>query len=400
MIKKLLLPILFTLLLFPFFTSSAQFADHFEDHSVEDWDFFTGDGEASMTFTPKNRYVTIKVDATGDKHNVWWAIIKKNVAEQLDLSKLENPDFELRVEAKVRVSEAPRRLNFMVNTQRTTDYHKQLKEFDITDTTNWHVISMTTRDLDAVPGDDLNVQLGVTDWGFRTYEVDIDYYKADIINTKTPTPDKGEPLTYHPSIPEMDSFSNHLIASESAVINTRFPDTNFQNWQDHNATNSTSILSVSADNWVVLKWDFNEFKKPVTESAGILELTTHSIQTGGQYSAVFGEDLGMEFGKVRIIEILGGNPDWTSETVTYSSLTKQNDYHKVFNEQMIFDTEVTPGDGGKTYITLSRPVMQRLLDGTTKGLLLKPLGVIQASFYPTDGENPNYSPKLHFSLKN
>src|SRR5690606_7020130 len=141
----------------------------------------------------------------------------------------------------------------------------------------------------------------------RKYEVDIDYYKADIINTKTAAADKGEPLTYHPPIPDMDYFSNHLPASETAVINTRFPDTNFQDWQDQKVTNSTRILSVSSDNWVVLKWNLNEIENTVTESAGILEITTHSLQTGGHYSEVFGEDLGMEFGKVRVIEILEGN---------------------------------------------------------------------------------------------
>lgn len=397
--NKLLFPILFFLFLFPFHSSSAQFSDQFDDQNVDAWDFYTGDGEASMTFTPNNGYATITVDATSDKHNVWWAIIKRNVAEFLDLSKLEDPAYELRVEARVRVSEAPRRLNFMINTQRTTDYHKQLKEFDIPDTTNWHVISMTTQDLDAIPGDDLNVQLGVTDWGFRKYEVEIDYYKAEIINTETAGPDKGEPLTYHPPIPEIKSFTNHLLASETAVINTRFPKVNFKNWKAITGNGSSPILSVSGDHWAIMKWDFSEYAQPVAESAGILELTTYSLQSGGHYSEIFGEDLGMEFGKVRVIEILGGQTDWNGETVTFNSLTQKKPNHHVFNEQMIFDTEVTPGDGNKTYITLSRPVMQRLLNGETKGLLLKPLGVIQASFYPSETNNPKFAPKLHFTLK-
>lgn len=396
--KKLLFPILFFLFLLPFHSIKAQFVDHFENQSVENWDYYTGDGEATMTFTPNNGYATIEVDATNDKHNVWWAIIKRNVAQYLDLTKLEDPAYELRVEAKIRVSEAPRRLNFMVNTQRTTNYHKQLMEYDIPDTTNWHVISMTTQDLDAVPGDDLNVQLGVTDWGFRTYKVDIDYYKAEIINTETADPDKGEPLTYHPPVPKIDSFSTHLVASEDAVINTRFPDVNFSNWRVETEADSTPILTVSGDNWVILKWDFRKFEKQMPASAGILELTTHSLQSGGKYSPFFGEDLGMEFGKVRVIEVLEGNPAWTSEEVTYNSLTQEKPYHKVFNEQMIFDTEITPGEGNKTYITLSRPVMQRLLSGETKGLLLKPLGVIQASFYPSGTSNPDSAPKLHFNL--
>lgn len=392
--KKLIIFFLFTLPIIPFNTSTAQFVDHFGDQNIEGWDYYTGDGEAKVSFTPKDEFATITVDATNDIHNVWWAIIKQNVAEHLDLSKLKDPAHELRVEAKVRVSEAPRRLNFMVNTQRTTNYHKQLKEFDIPDTTNWHVISMTTHDLDAIPGDDLNVQLGITDWGFRTYEVDIDYYKAEIIDTKSAGPDKGEPLTYHPNIPEIDSFSNHLSAAEAAVINTNFPDVNFSNWHIKTENDSIEVLTVSGDNWVVLRWDFSEFKNPVSDAAGILELSTHSLQLGGHYSSVFGEDLGMEFGKIRVIEVLGGKSDWSHENVSYNSLTQDKAYYSVFNEQMVFDTEITPGDKNKTYITLSRPVLQRLLSGETKGLLLKPLGVIQASFY----SDQNLTPKLHFSL--
>jgi hypothetical protein len=61
--------------------------------------------------------------------------------------------------------------------------HIDLLEFDLADT-NWHVISMTTNKIDAVPGDQLNVQFRVTDFGLRQYEVDLDYYKADIVNRK------------------------------------------------------------------------------------------------------------------------------------------------------------------------------------------------------------------------
>ena len=48
--------------------------------------------------------------------------------------RLQEPGYALRVEAKVRVSHAPRRVNFMANTQRTTNYHACLMEYDIPDT--------------------------------------------------------------------------------------------------------------------------------------------------------------------------------------------------------------------------------------------------------------------------
>ena len=51
--------------------------------------------------------------------------------------------------------------------------------------------------------------------------------------------------------------------------------------------------------------------------------------------------------------------------------------------------------GSRNYITLSRPVMQRLLDGQTKGLVIKPLGALVTSFYAS--ENITNGPVVHFS---
>jgi hypothetical protein len=154
--------------------SSAQFMDSFDQDEIEGWFFFTGDGDATMDFIQKDNYARIFVDATEDRFNVWWAIIKRDISPALDLSKLQDPDYELRVEAKVRAGDAPRRVNFMINTNRTTDFHKQLIEHEIPDTTEWHTISFTTTDLDVMPGDSLFVQFGVTDWGLETYYVDLD----------------------------------------------------------------------------------------------------------------------------------------------------------------------------------------------------------------------------------
>ncbi|SMO86760.1 hypothetical protein [Gracilimonas mengyeensis] len=374
----------------------AQFVDHFEDGDVDGWDYYTGDGEATVTFTPGESSALIMVDASDDRHNVWWAIIKRNVASYLDMEKLQQPEYELRVEARVKVSHAPRRLNFMINTQRTTDYHKQLREYDIQDATGWHVISMTTEDLDAMPGDDLNVQLGVTDWGYGTYKVELDYYKAAIVNVNEAEPDKGEPLVYHPPIPPLESFSHKLMVSQDAVVNTTFPEVNFSNWQVESRY-KVPVLTVDDDQWAILRWDFDDINPLKAESAGMLELSTYSVIDGGNYEAVYGEELGMEFGKVRIIEILGGKENWTDDTVTYEELTEGQPYEAVFNEQMIFDTEVTYRQGGKTHVSLSRPVMQRLLSGITKGILIKPLGAINASFYSSEAEQDSLRPRIYFN---
>ena len=79
-------------------------------------------------------YASILVDATTDRRGIWWALIKRNVSDHMDLQLLGRPDTELRIEARIRVSHAPRRVNLHLNTQRTTDFHSHLMEFDIPDT--------------------------------------------------------------------------------------------------------------------------------------------------------------------------------------------------------------------------------------------------------------------------
>ncbi len=144
--------------------ASAQFSDEFNDPSLEGWTFFTGDGAATMDFRQRDGYATIFVDATQDQHNIWWALIKRDVSAALDLSHLREPGYELRIEARIRVSHAPRRVNLHLNTQKTVDFHTHLMEFDIPDTLCSHTISMTTRDFQVEPGDAVNAQLALMDW--------------------------------------------------------------------------------------------------------------------------------------------------------------------------------------------------------------------------------------------
>jgi len=377
---------------------NAQFRDDFNGEKIEGWFFFTGDGYAKMDFVQKNGFAQMLIDATQDRDNVYWTLIKRDVTASLDLRALKDTSYELRVEARVRVHNAPRRLNFMVNTQRTTDYHKDLMEFDIPDTTDWHVISMTTRRFDAHPGDTVYVQLCATDYGLGKHAVDIDYYRADIVNVKTAGPDKGEQVPYHPPIPEVSHFSNHLTASQDALINSDFHDVNFNNWHVSESGKTTPTLMLNANQWAILRWDFSAFKNTPIDEAGILELTTQSVSQGGNYNAAYGEDFGMEFGKVRVIEITGGDPSWDQKLVTFDNLTRGLPYDQVFNTQMIYDADVTVERGGKTYIVISKPVLQRLIDGTTKGLLIRPLGAIDASFYAAEIAGNN-GPVLHFNTK-
>jgi len=379
--------------------SEAQFVDNFDKPDVDKaWQLMTGDGTPTMKFLQRNGYATIYVDGSTDKQNVYWTLIKRNIASYLDMRKIKDPNYEVRVEAKVRIHNPPRRVNFMVNTQRTTNFHRDLMEFDLPDT-NWHIISMTTNQLDAVPGDQLNVQFCVTDFGLRQYEVDIDYYKADVINIKTAGKDKGPAVPYHPSIPSMNSFTNHLKATQDALVNSDFPEVNFNNWKVKDKSGEVKVLTINGNQWAVLRWDLGKFKNATADGAGVFEFTTYSVATGGNYVKAYEPGYGEEFPRVRVIEILGGDPAWQQETVSYNTLMQGKDYHEVFNEQMIFDIEMKEIPVSKNYITISQAVLQRLLNGTTKGLLIRPLGAIDASFYASENSGGAVVPKLHFNVR-
>lgn len=385
-----------TLVLGSLFTATsvchAQFIDEFDGEPSAQWQLLTGDGAATIKIEPKVDFARLRVDATEDRDNVWWTVLKRDVAEYLDLEKLKGTDYELRVEARVRPSHAPRRVNFMINTQRTTDFHKQLREYDLDKADQWQIISMTTRDFDVRPGDQVNVQLGVTDWGLEEYYLDLDYYRAEVVNLATAEPDLGEPLVYHPPIPTLDSFDHHLKVNHDSLINAQYPKVNFENWE----SNGERALTVSADQFAILRWDLSKYRGQKVEGPGVLTLTTQSVQSGGQYVAAYGEDFGIEFGKLRIFEILGGDPQWQQDTVTFASFTQGKPLEKVVNGQMVFDTEVSKA-GDKMEITISRPVLQRMLDGTTRGLLLRPLGALNVSVFDSQHNDGSQGASLYFN---
>jgi len=294
----------------------------------------------------------------------------------------------------VRGSEGPRRVNFMINTQRTTNFHQHLREFDIARANEWHTISMTTEDFDAKPGDTVFAQFCVTDWGLERYAVDLDYYKADVVRRGS-AKDLGEPLIYHPAVRDPATFTHHLGVAHDSVINVNFPNVNFNDWHIDEQSGSAPVLTVDGDQWIVLRWDLEKFRGTQAQGPGLLELTTHTLAIGGKYIAALGQDFGEEFGMIHVIEILGGDPQWDQNTVTYDSLMRGGQYKDVFNTQMIIDYPLHSRQGEKTYFTISRPVMQRLFDGTTKGILIRPLGALSGSVYASESKADN-GPKLHF----
>jgi hypothetical protein len=343
-----------------------------------------------MKFLQGENYASIFVDATKDFHNTWWALIRHRVSEKMDLSKLAKGGYGLRIETKIRVNSAPKRINLHLNTPMTTDFHSQLMEYDIPDTTDWHIISMTLKDFPAEPGDDIYAQMALMDWGPGKYRIDIDYYKVDVVKIDSVGRDLGMPLPYRPFIPKTGTFDMHIPVAQNAVIDKNYRMMNFKDWSLIGKNDTVNVLAVSGTQITILRWDLTEFTGMKADGAGLLELTAHSVQKTASYIK--------DFGQIRVIEILSGDQDWDQETVTYESLMQGKNVDEVINSQMIIDIDVNTGKTGKTFATISQPVLQRLLEGKTKGIAIRPLGAVNALFYPVSNNIEN-SPKLHFNIE-
>ncbi len=383
-----------------FITSCAlgQFVDNFDDATlakdptgINGWEFHTGDGTATLDFSESgNGYASMSVDATKDKRGVWWAIIKRCVSQNMDLKLLKKPKYELRVEARIRVSHSPKRVNLSMNTNRTEDFHSNLMEFDIADTTSWHTISYTTRGFDAVPGDTVYGQLAMMDWGLQKYKVDVDYFRVDIINSDTAGADKGVQVPYHPPVADPFSFDYHIPVLQDGIIDLQYPDMVFGNWSAQDAEAKATLVAVSGTQYIIMRWDLSKFAGKKIKGSGLLELTTYSLQRSADYQK--------DFGMVRATEIVGGDPNWDTKTVTYDGFSQGKSIDDVLNSQMVIDVDINPLRNGKNYITISNPVLQRLIDGKTLGLAIKPLGSVNASFYSVANEDENVTAKLDLNL--
>jgi hypothetical protein len=117
-------------------------------------DVSAGDGTATMDLRQGGPgYASVFVDGTTDERGIWWALMERKGPDKMHLRLMQKPGHEFRIEARVRSSHAPRRINLQVLTQRTTDYESNLMGYDIPDTENWHTFRMTTHGFDAKPGD-------------------------------------------------------------------------------------------------------------------------------------------------------------------------------------------------------------------------------------------------------
>ena len=377
------------------FTAHAQFLENFEadeasvSKEVTGWNWFTGDGEATMTFIQEKGFATIVVDGTNDQRNIWWALVKKEVTDAIDVSLLSKPGYGLRIEARVRPHVAPRRINLYMHTNRPSnhDNHDNLMEFDLPVANEWKVVSLTSAGMDVQPEDKIFAQLSLMDWGNDIYKIDIDYFKVDVVTMKETSVDLGEPIPYWPPLADPAHFSHQLKVSDDAVVHLKYSEVNMNNWQD--ATNNENIITVNDLQWIIIKFDFSQFKGRNVADAGQLALFTYSVQKITTEIE--------EFNKIRITEIIDGS-DWQEETVTLQNLLNNQPINQVINSQMIVDAEVSTQKGSPTLVTISRPVMQRLLDGTSKGIAITTLGGINASFYSHE-TNEKMAAELRFNLK-
>ena len=370
--------------------AAAQFRDDFQGEAPQKgWTWFTGDGRATIDFRVTDEHGVMLIDATRDRDNIWWALIKRNVASSLDLTRLARPGYQVRLEARVRVHESPRRVHLQINTQKTTDYDYNLREFDLPDTL-WHTISMTSQDLGAGPGDSVNIQVGYTDAGLGKYAVDVDYMRADVVRVAAAPPDVGEPLKYQPPPAHADpaGYAQHVVAAQAAVVDAAFPDVNFARWVESDGAAADTVVSVGNQRFAILRFDLRPFAGRRAAGHGVLELTARSVRLGPNDPE--------EFGQVRVFEILGGDAAWEGASVTLDRLLAGRPFEEVVNPQMLIDSRVAPAREGKLRITITRAVLQRLLDGRTKGFLLRSLGPFEATFL---AGSSGTAPRLHFDLQ-
>lgn len=64
---------------------------------------------------------------------------------------------------------------------------------------------------------------------------------------------------------------------------------------------------------------------------------------------------------------------------------------------MIIDVDVPERRGEKLFATISRPVLQRMIDGRTPGIVLLPLGALHATFLAREAFDGRHAATLHFT---
>ena len=368
------------------------FVEDFSSPELTNWTVAAGSGDlkanSTVTLTQQDGIGLFRIDATKDRRNIWWAIMRCEITNSIDRSMLGKHDKAVRIEAKVRLLK-PRRFNLSMNFPGTTDYHDDLAEFDIDDS-EWHVVSYTNEEFGAKPDDKVFIQLAVMDGGREVITVEVDYIKVTIVDIATAAPDLGNPMPYRPPLEGPEAFTHAMSATEDAIIDSEYPWVNFSKWYDASA-DSKPLLSISGSQTSIMRWDFSKFSGKKPKGWGLLVLTTHNVH----YAPLRLE----EFGYVRLVEIKDGDPSWTRDKVTYQSLLSGKQFTEVIHPQLIMDTPPEQKKGAKTIIPVSPTVMMRLFSGKTKGLAIYSQGAVNASFSSSEASEPNDRPTLYFETE-
>ncbi|MCK7489552.1 MAG: hypothetical protein MZU79_04415 [Anaerotruncus sp.] len=251
-------------------------------------------------------------------------------------------------------------------------------EYDLAEAGRWTTISLTTRGFEAEPGDTVNAQMALMDWGLGRYRVDVDYFKVDVVAAAEAGPDLGPPVPYHPPVADPSSFAKAVGVEADLTVDLGEPSVNLNDWAIRDGGGEAAVVSVGGTRLVLLRWDLRRFAGRKVTGSGLLELSTRAVEVSKTERP--------DFGLLRVVETLGGEPAWDERAASWSSVSRGAPRELVLNPQPIIDWPVAAGDGAKTYLTIPAPMLQRLIDGKSRGLALTPLGSIEAAFYASRGE--------------
>lgn len=385
--------LIFSLLL-PF-SAQTQFIDDFnkptstfKENGLDDWIESTGDGNIYFSQKVQDGYVSLRIDTEKDDRNIWYALIQRAISDKIDVKELSRPHRALRIEARVRPSHAPRRVNLHMPISGFTSPYDNLLEYDLPVANEWHTISMTIKDLTLTKNDRLFAQVSMMDWGNHgIYQLDVDYMKVYIVDTRTVEPDKGRAVRYRPPLADPSYFEISRKVAEDVSIDSSFPQMKLDEWLE----GGDKALPVDATKTVLLKWDFADLQDKKVKGEGQLEIYTYRL---GRL-----KENPKDFGEVRICEIIAGDKAWQQEEVTYQSLLQSQSYHEVINEQTTVDTPLAGERGGKVVVTLSQAVLQRLLEGSTSGLAVRSLGLIDAALMDASTEEGRYAARIRMNVE-
>jgi hypothetical protein len=247
---------------------------------------------------------------------------------------------------------------------------------------------MITPNFRHEPGKSLLGQVSFMDWGNTgVYELQVDYLKVDIVKPGQKFQEKGLPIPYRPPLADESAFAVECKVAADVSIDKQYPALNLSGWVARNEP----VLMVDGSKIILLRWDLSDLKGKQVKGSGQLEFYTHSLYQLSEKQK--------DFGEVRICEIIGGSAAWDETQITYESFLQGNAQLGVVNEQTIVDTSITPGKGNKTRVTISQPVLQRLVDGTTKGIAILPLGLISTTLMDREVENGRFATRLRLNVE-